>query len=66
MKTYKLNGLEYYICAFSKSDVVAVCWLNHVGVTELNVVETDIPVNRDAIGKLFKSLGEYQNFEVEY
>lgn len=66
MKTYQLKGLEYFFCAFSKSDVIAVCWLSGIGVTENDVVETDITPNRDAVGRVFKSLQEYENFEVEY
>jgi hypothetical protein len=66
MKTYKLNGLEYYTCASNKADACGVFWVNKIGVTHDDIVETDIPPNRDAIGKVFKSLEEYNSFEVEY
>ena len=66
MKTYKLNGLEYYTCAFSKNDACLTFLANKIGVTVDNIIETDITPNRDAIGKVFKSLEEYNSFEIEY
>lgn len=66
MKTYKLNGLEIYTVAFSKEDAVSVFLANKIGVTINNVIETDIEPNRDAVGKVFKSLEELTFFEVEY
>ena len=66
MKTYKLNGLEIYTVAFSKKDAVLVFLANKMGVTEENVTETDIQPNRDAIGKVFRSLEEYNNFKKNY
>lgn len=66
MKTYKLNGLEIYTVAFSKKDAVLVFLANKIGVTEQNITETDIQPNRDAIGKVFRSLEELTNYEVEY
>jgi hypothetical protein len=66
MKTYKLNGLEYYTVAFSVTDAVGTFWKNGIGVTEKNITETDIDPNRDAVGKVFKSLDELLNFEIEY
>jgi len=66
MKTYKLNGLEIYIVAFNKKDAVLVFLANKIGVTEENVTKTNIQPNRDAIGKVFKSLEELTNYEVEY
>lgn len=66
MKTYKLSGLEIYTVAFNKKDAVLVFLANKIGVTEENVIETDIQPNRDAIGKIFRSLEELTNYEVEY
>lgn len=66
MKTYKLNELEIYTVAFSKKDAVLVFLANKIGVTEENVIETDIQSNRDAIGKVFRSLEELTDYEVEY
>jgi hypothetical protein len=66
MKTYKLNGLEYYLCAFDVKDAILVLWDNGIAVTKNNIIETDINPNRDAIGKVFKSLEEYESFEIEY
>lgn len=66
MKTYKLKGLDYYTVAFSKEDAVGIFWLDSIGVTENDLIETDIKPNREAIGKVFKSLDELQSFEAEY
>lgn len=66
MKTYKLKGLEYYMSAFSIEDAVILFLANNIGVTAANIEETDIEPNRDAIGRVFMSLEEYQNFEFEY
>jgi hypothetical protein len=33
MKTYKLNGLEYYTCASNKKDACEIFWLYKIGVT---------------------------------
>jgi hypothetical protein len=66
MKTYKLNSIEYYVCAFNKADAVSVFWDNGIAITENNLIETDINPNRDSIGKVFKSLEEYKSFEIEY
>ena len=66
MKTYKLNGLEIYTVAFTKKDAVLIFLSNKIGVTEENITETDIQPNRDAIGKVFRSLEELTNYEVEY
>lgn len=66
MKTYQLNGLEIYVVAFSKQDAVSVFWANKIGVTQDDVIETDIEPNRDAIGKVFRSLDELINYEVDY
>jgi hypothetical protein len=66
MKTYQLNGLNYFTVAFSKKDAVAIFWLNNIGVTEENIIETDIPPNRDAVGKVFKNKQELLDYEVEY
>lgn len=66
MKTYKLNGLEIYTVAFNKKDAVLTFLANKIGVTEENVTETDVQPNRDAIGKVFRSLEELTNYEVEY
>jgi hypothetical protein len=66
MKTYKLNGLEYYTCAFNKQDACVVFLVNKIGVTHDDIVETDIAPNRDAVGKVFKSLEQYNSFEIEY
>lgn len=65
MKTYKLNGLEIYTVAFSKSDAVLVFLANRMGVTEKDVTETDIEPNRDAIGQVFRSLNDLVSYEVE-
>jgi hypothetical protein len=52
--------------AFSIKDAVIICLANKIGVTTANIEETDIEPNRDAVGKVFKSLEDYQNFEIEY
>jgi len=62
MKTYKLNGLEYYTCAFSKADACHTFINNKMLVTPADIIETDIQSNRDSIGKVFKSLDEYITF----
>lgn len=66
MKTYKLKELEIYTIAFSKRDAMCVFIVHKIGVTEENIMETDIPPNRDAIGKVFQSLKELTSYEVEY
>ena len=66
MKVYKLNGLDYYTVAFSKADAAAIFWLASIGVTENDLVELSIEPNRDAVGKVFKSLDELKSFEIEY
>jgi hypothetical protein len=72
MKTYKLNGLEYYTCASNKKDACEVFWayevfwVNKIGITHDDILETDITPNRDAVGKVFKSLEKYNSFEIEY
>ena len=66
MTTYKLDGLEFYTVAFSKSDAVIIFLVNKIGVTEKNVLETEIEPNRDAVGKVFRSLQELNEYEVEY
>jgi len=64
MKTYKLNGLEYYTCAFTKEEAVLIFISNKIGITTYNIHETDIKPNRDAIERVFKSLEDYINFKV--
>lgn len=66
MKTFKLNGVEIYTVAFNKSDAVLVFMINKIGVTEANIIETDIEPNRDALGKVFRNLEELINYEVDY
>lgn len=66
MKTYKLKELEIYTVAFDKQDAVIVFLVNKIGVTEEDVIETDIEPNRDAVGKVFRSLEELTDYEVEY
>lgn len=66
MKTYKLNGLEIYTVAFNKTDAVLIFLSNKIGVTPLDISETEIEPNEDAIGKVFRSLDELINYEVEY
>lgn len=66
MKTYKLEGLEKYTVAFSKEDAVFVFLANKIGVTVDNIIELDTQPNRDAIGKVFISLTDLQDFEIEY
>lgn len=66
MKTYKLNGLEIYTVAFNLKDALLVFLANKIGVTESNIIETDIEPNRDAIGTVFRSLEELTSFEIEY
>ena len=66
MKTYKLDGLEYYTVAFSKVDACIIFIANRIGVTPEDIIETDIEPNRDAVGRVFKSLEDLQNFEIEY
>lgn len=64
MKTYQLNGLDIYTVAFNKKDAVMVFLANKIGVTEQNITETDITPNRNAIGKVFRSLKELNNHEL--
>jgi len=66
MKTYKLIGLPYYTVSFDVKDALFTFLLNKIGVTESNIEETTIEPNRDAFGKVFKSLEEYENFEINY
>lgn len=66
MKTYKLIGIPYYTVSFSIKDALFTFLLNKIGVTESNIEETDILPNRDAFGKVFKTLEEYENFEINY
>ena len=63
MKTYKLNGLDIYTVAFNKTDATVVFLINRIGVTEKNIIETDIAPNEEAVGKVFRSLEEYNNFK---
>jgi len=65
MKTFKLIGLEYYLCCFSKKEAVSVFWINKIGVCEENIEETNIEPNRDAVGIVFKSLNDYINYTTE-
>lgn len=64
MKTYKLKGLEFYIAAHDIDDVIEICWINGIGITENNVEETGIPVNVDALGTVCRSLEEYQTHSI--
>lgn len=66
MKVYKLKGLEYYCVAFHEIDAVFVFLANKIGVTENNIEETSFEPNGDAIGKVFKSIEELNNFKTEY
>lgn len=66
MKVYKLNGLEIYTIAFNRNDAVLIFLANKMGVTAKNVSETDIEPNRDGLGRVFRSLEELSNFEIEY
>ena len=66
MKTYKLDGLEYYTVAFDKNDAALSFIINKIGVTSSDIVETDIEPNRAAIGRVFRSLTEFESFEIEY
>lgn len=66
MKVYKLKGLEKYTVAFSKSDAVLMFLLHKIGVTESNIMETDLEPNKEAIGKVFDSSEELNNFYIEY
>lgn len=65
MKTYKLNGIEYYTVAFNKKDAMCTYLLNSIGVTTDDIIETDIEPNRDAIGKVFTSLEELNDFTLD-
>lgn len=66
MKTYKLIGLDFYTAAFSKVDAALVFLANKIGVLPSNIEETDIEPNRDAVGRVFRSLEDYKNFEIAY
>lgn len=66
MKVYKLNGLEKYTVAFSKEDAVFIFILSGMGITVKNVIETDIKPNRDAVGSVFDSVKDLQEYFVEY
>lgn len=66
MKVYKLKGVQKYTVAFSKKDALITFFHNRIGVTESNIIETDLEPNRDAIGKVFDSIEELNNFYVEY
>lgn len=65
MKTYKLDGLEYYTVAFSKKDAVFRFLMNKIGVTENNLIEVNIEPNRDGLGRIFKNLNDLITFNVE-
>lgn len=65
MKIYKLIGVEKYTVAFNKEDAVLVFLVNKIGVTTSDLMEIDITPNRDAIGKVFISLLDLQDYEVE-
>lgn len=56
MKVYQLSGLEMYTVAFSKEDAVWYFILNSIGVTQDNVIETNITPNSEFIGKVFHDL----------
>ena len=62
MYIYKLNNLEFYTVAFNKKDAIITFLHNKIGVTEKDVIETDIEPNRDALGKVFKNLDELKNY----
>lgn len=66
MKTYKLKGLEYYCVAFDKIDAVFVFLANKIGVTENNVEETSFEPNGDAVGRVFRSIEELNNFKIKH
>lgn len=62
MKTFKLEGLEYYTCATTKTEAQLVFFSNKMAVAEKKIEETSIKHNPDAVGQVFKSLEEYENF----
>jgi hypothetical protein len=55
MKVYQLKGLEIYVVAFSKADAMMLCLYDRIGVTTDDIMETDIIVDREAIGQVFRS-----------
>lgn len=66
MKIYKLKELDYFTVAFSKTDAVFVFLSNKIGVTEENIEELEFPPNRDAIGNIFVSLQDLNDYEINY
>ena len=66
MKTYKLNGLDIYTVAFNRTDATVIFLINRIGVVPENIIETDITPKEEAIGKVFRSLEEYNNFKKNY
>ena len=56
MKVYQLFGLEMYTVAYSKEDAVWFFILNSIGVTQDNVVETNLHPNGEFLGKVFNDL----------
>lgn len=64
MKTYQLKGLDTYTVAFSKEDAVFTFLINKIGVTEKDIIETDITPNKDAIGMVFKTLEALMSYEI--
>lgn len=65
MKTFKLKGIDYYLCCFNIKEAVSIFWINKIGVREENIELTDIEPNRDAIGIVFKNLSDYLNYTTE-
>lgn len=53
MKVYQIKGLELYTVAFSKEDAVATFWVNRIGLTEKDIIETDLLPDRENIGRVY-------------
>ncbi len=58
MKVFKLKGLDFYVAAFSVEDAILLCLLNKIGITENDITEVSIDVDREAIGQVFRNYEE--------
>ena len=52
---FNIKGTTYYVVAFNKNDAVAVCLINKIGIVRDNLIEVDIQVDDEAMGKVFRS-----------
>ena len=61
IKTYQLKGMDFYAVANSKQGAVMIFLENRIGITENNLIETDIKTGSNSFGKFFTSLRELEN-----